>query len=115
MRPRCHQGNGSILELDSARGVARPMEHVDGTFADAYHKILVLRAVVIPPFGGDTVRSNTAAAYLDLPPPLQRLADELWAVHSNVFDYAGMARVHEVDKKHFDEVFTKPSSRPSIP
>lgn len=26
--------------------------------------------------------SNTAAAYLDLPAPLQRLANGLWAVHS---------------------------------
>ncbi|MCA1455798.1 TauD/TfdA family dioxygenase [Bradyrhizobium sp. BRP22] len=98
----------SLLELDSARGGGRAdVWHADGTFADAYPKILVLRAVVIPPFGGDTIWSNTAAAYLDLPPPLQRIADELWAVHSNVFDYAGMARVREVDKKHFNEVFTK--------
>nr|WP_236843498.1 hypothetical protein [Bradyrhizobium icense] len=42
-----------------------------------------------------------------MPPPLQRLADELWAVHSSVSDYARMARVREVDKKHFDEVFTR--------
>lgn|GEM_PF-4947997 len=32
--------------------------------------------------GGDTVWSNTAAAYLDLPAPQQRLANALWAVHS---------------------------------
>ncbi|MCA6108567.1 TauD/TfdA dioxygenase family protein [Bradyrhizobium cenepequi] len=102
------KGMASILELDSARGGGRAdVWHADGTYADAYPKILVLRAVVMPPFGGDTIWSNTAAAYLDLPPALQRLADELWAVHSNVFDYAGMARAREVDKKHFGEVFTK--------
>ncbi|WP_375784678.1 TauD/TfdA dioxygenase family protein [Bradyrhizobium sp. Pha-3] len=102
------KGTASLLELDSSRGGGRAdIWHADGTFADAYPKILVLRAVVIPPFGGDTLWSNTAAAYLDLPPPLQRLADELWAVHSNVFDYAGMARVREVDKKHFEAVFTR--------
>ncbi|RZM97394.1 taurine catabolism dioxygenase [Bradyrhizobium genosp. SA-3] len=102
------KGMPTILELDSTRGFGRAdMWHADGTFADAYPKILVLRAVVMPLFGGDTVWSNTAAAYLDLPPPLQRLADQLWAVHSNVFDYAGMARVREVDKKYFDEVFTR--------
>ncbi len=96
------KGTTSLLELDSARGGGRAdVWHADGTFADAYPKILVLRAVVIPPFGGDTIWSNTAAAYLDLPPPLQRIADELWAVHSNLFDYAGMARVREVDKRHF--------------
>ncbi|MGY3695668.1 alpha-ketoglutarate-dependent taurine dioxygenase [Bradyrhizobium sp. USDA 3240] len=101
-------GTASLLELDSTRGGGRAdIWHADGTFADAYPKILVLRAVVIPSFGGDTLWSNTAAAYLDLPPPLQRLADGLWAVHSNLFDYAGMARVREVDKKHFDDVFTR--------
>ncbi|MGY4175015.1 alpha-ketoglutarate-dependent taurine dioxygenase [Bradyrhizobium sp. USDA 4518] len=102
------RGTASLLELDSTRGGSRAdVWHADGTFADAYPKILVLRAVVMPTFGGDTVWSNTASAYLDLPPPLQRLAEELWAVHSNVFDYAGIARVREVDKKHFDEVFTR--------
>ncbi|MGY4230652.1 alpha-ketoglutarate-dependent taurine dioxygenase [Bradyrhizobium sp. USDA 4503] len=102
------RGTASLLELDSTRGGSRAdVWHADGTFADAYPKILVLRAVVMPTFGGDTVWSNTASAYLDLPPPLKRLAEELWAVHSNVFDYAGIARVREVDKKHFDEVFTR--------
>ncbi|WP_024512876.1 TauD/TfdA family dioxygenase [Bradyrhizobium sp. ARR65] len=102
------KGTASILELDSARGGGRAdVWHTDGTFLNAYPKIAVLRGIVIPPFGGDTVWANTAAAYLDLTPPLQRLADELWAVHSNSFDYAGMARVREVDKKHFDEVFTR--------
>ncbi|RTE87976.1 MULTISPECIES: TauD/TfdA family dioxygenase [Bradyrhizobium] len=102
------KGTTSLLELDSTRGGGRAdVWHADGTFADAYPKILVLRAVVMPTFGGDTVWSNTAAAYLGLAPPLQRLAEGLWAIHSNVFDYAGIARVREVDKKHFDEVFTK--------
>ncbi|WP_128937183.1 TauD/TfdA dioxygenase family protein [Bradyrhizobium zhanjiangense] len=102
------KGMASLLELDSTRGGGRAdVWHADGTFAEAYPKILVLRAIVMPRFGGDTVWSNTAAAYLDLPPPLQRLADGLWAVHSNVFDYAGIARIREVDKKHFDEVFTR--------
>lgn len=102
------KGTTSILELDSSRGGGRPdVWHADGTFLDAYPKILVLRAVVIPRFGGDTIWSNTAAAYLDLPAPLQRLAEQLRAVHSNAFDYAGMARVRALDKKHFDEVFTR--------
>ncbi|MDA9408768.1 TauD/TfdA dioxygenase family protein [Bradyrhizobium sp. CCBAU 45384] len=102
------KGMASLLELDSTRGGGRAdVWHADGTFAGAYPKILVLRAVVMPTFGGDTLWSNTAAAYLDLPPPLQRLAEGLWAVHSNVFDYAGIARVRDIDKKHFDEVFTR--------
>ncbi|AMA59864.1 TauD/TfdA dioxygenase family protein [Bradyrhizobium sp. CCGE-LA001] len=102
------RGTTSILELDSSRGGGRAdVWHADGTFLDAYPKILVLRAVVIPQFGGDTIWSSTAAAYLDLPAPLQRLAEQLWAIHSNAFDYAGIARARAVDKKHFDEVFTR--------
>lgn len=101
-------GTASIFELDSSRGGGRAdLWHTDVTFVDAYPKIAVLRGVVIPRFGGDTIWSNTAAAYLDLPPPLQRLADELWAVHSNGYDYAVRMRTSEADRKYFDEVFTR--------
>lgn len=102
------EGTSSILELDSARkGSRADLWHTDVTFVDAYPKIAVLRSVVIPPFGGDTIWSNTAAAYLNLPSPLQRLADDLWAVHSNAFDYSVMAGATEADQKYFDEVYTK--------
>lgn len=98
------KGTASILELDSARvGSRADLWHSDGTFVDTYPKITVLRAVVIPPFGGDTVWSNTAAAYLQLPLPLQRLADELWAVHTNNYGARGAS---EADKKDY-EFFTR--------
>lgn len=101
-------GTASIIELDSARGGSRAdVWHADGTFLAAYPRLAVLRAIVVPSSGGDTIWSNAVAAYLDLPRPLQRLADELWTVHSNAFDYAGTCRVREIDQKHFDEVFTK--------
>ncbi|MBR1217750.1 TauD/TfdA family dioxygenase [Bradyrhizobium sp. U87765 SZCCT0131] len=102
------KGTSSILELDSSRGGGRADQwHTDVTFVDAYPKFSVLRGVVIPPFGGDTVWSNTAAAYDNLPKPLQRLADELWALHSNAYDYAAVkTRASEADRKHFEEVFT---------
>ncbi|WP_439373433.1 TauD/TfdA dioxygenase family protein [Bradyrhizobium sp. DASA03120] len=102
------KGTASIIELDSARAGSRAdLWHTDGTFVDAYPKIAVLRSLVMPPFGGDTVWSNTVTAYLDLAPPLQRLADKLWAVHSNAFDYAILPHVSELDKKHLDEIFTR--------
>ena len=50
----------------------------------------MLRGVVIPPIGGDTVWANTVAAYETLPPLLRSLADQLWALHSNVYDYTAM-------------------------
>lgn len=77
------EGMTPIFDIDSARGdLPSDMWHIDWSCMDAYPKLSVLRAVVIPSVGGDTVWSNTAAAYLDLPLSLQRLADDLRAVHS---------------------------------
>ncbi|MEW6639542.1 MAG: TauD/TfdA family dioxygenase [Pseudomonadota bacterium] len=102
------KGTSSILELDSNRGGGRADQwHTDVTFVDAYPKFSVLRGVVIPPFGGDTTWANTVAAYDSLPKPLQRLADELWAVHSNVYDYAAVkTRASDADRQYYEEVFT---------
>ncbi|WP_439624788.1 TauD/TfdA dioxygenase family protein [Shinella sp.] len=101
-------GTSSILELDSGHGGGRADQwHTDVTFVDAYPKISVLRGQVIPAAGGDTVWSNTHAAYEDLPVPLKVLADSLWAVHSNVYDYAAARpRATENEKKQYEEVFT---------
>ncbi|MDA9504806.1 dioxygenase [Bradyrhizobium sp. CCBAU 11386] len=102
------EGTTAILELDSARGGLRADSwHIDMSCMHAYPKIAVLRGVVIPPVGGDTVWSNTAAAYLSLPPPLQRLAEDLWAVHSSAYDFAITVRPSEADKKGYDEFSTK--------
>ena len=79
---------------------------IDRAYAHREEALGCVNPEFFEPFGGDTIWSNTAAAYLDLPPPLQRLADDLWAVHSNAYDYAVKARASEADKKHFDEVFT---------
>ncbi|MBX6389228.1 MAG: TauD/TfdA family dioxygenase [Frankia sp.] len=42
----------------------------------------ILRAEIVPPYGGDTQWTNLVAAYDALPEPLQRLADSLRAKHS---------------------------------
>jgi alpha-ketoglutarate-dependent sulfate ester dioxygenase len=47
----------------------------------------VLPGVVIPSVGGDTVWANTVAAYETLPPVLRGVADQLLALHINVYDY----------------------------
>jgi alpha-ketoglutarate-dependent sulfate ester dioxygenase len=87
-------GSVGILELDSTDGRGRAHRwHTDMTFLDAYPKISVLRGVIIPPHGGDTVWANTVAAYDGMPPALKTLAENLWAVHSNLYDYAA-ARPH---------------------
>jgi alpha-ketoglutarate-dependent sulfate ester dioxygenase len=82
-------GTDTILELDSSNGGGRANNwHTDVTFVDAYPKASILRAVVVPQTGGDTVWANTASAYRDLPEELRYLADHLWALHTNEFDYA---------------------------
>jgi alpha-ketoglutarate-dependent sulfate ester dioxygenase len=80
-------GTEAVLELDSENARARQW-HTDVTYAEAFPQFSILRGVVIPFVGGDTVWANTVAAYETLPPSLRGLADELWALHSNGYDYA---------------------------
>lgn len=82
------EGSGYLLELDSSRGGRANSWHTDVTFVPDYPKASILRAVVSPESGGDTVWANTAAAYERLPAPLKLLADHLWALHTNDYDYA---------------------------
>jgi alpha-ketoglutarate-dependent sulfate ester dioxygenase len=82
------KSQSSILELHSHRGGRANSWHTDVTFELKIPKISILRAVNLPDHGGDTVWANTVAAYRHLPATLQELADRLWAVHGNDFDYA---------------------------
>ncbi|MET9149446.1 TauD/TfdA family dioxygenase [Streptomyces sp. NPDC004042] len=47
-----------------------------------------LRGITVPPYGGETLIANAAAACRDLPEPLRRPADTLWAEHTNDYTYA---------------------------
>jgi taurine dioxygenase len=82
-------GTEMVLDIDADTARASRW-HTDVTFVEAFPLFSVLRGVVIPPVGGDTVWANTVAAYATLPPVLRGLADQLWALHSNVYDYAAM-------------------------
>ncbi|NUT90710.1 MAG: TauD/TfdA family dioxygenase [Saccharothrix sp.] len=102
--------NANVLPIDSDHGKANSW-HTDVTFVDRVPAISVLRAIELPPYGGSTVWANTVRAYEDLPPALQALVDRLWAVHSNVYDYAGhvdSTRIGGVDVKEeaYREEFT---------
>ncbi|WP_322069127.1 TauD/TfdA dioxygenase family protein [Paraburkholderia bannensis] len=85
------EGTEYLLELDSLHGGRANSWHTDVTFVDAYPKASILRGVTNPEVGGDTVWANTATAYDDLPDSLKTLAEQLWAVHSNDYDYAAAA------------------------
>src|SRR5262252_4500312 len=79
-------GTEAVLDIDAENGRASRW-HTDVTFVPAFPLFSVLRGLVIPPVGGDTVWANTVAAYATLPPVLRGLADQLWAFHSNAYDY----------------------------
>ena len=80
-------GEELILDLDSLAGGAANHWHTDVTFVDRPPMFSILRAMVLPEVGGDTLWANTVAGYADLPDDLRQLADGLRAVHSNGHDY----------------------------
>ena len=92
-------GTKYTFELKSKNGRSTDSWHTDVTFVPAYPKASILRALVIPPYGGSTTWANTATAYDDLPEPLKLLADTLWAIHGNDYDtnyYKFDANKHEI-------------------
>ena len=80
------QGQPQVLPVDSEEGRANQW-HTDVTFVRTPPKASTLRSLVVPPYGGNTLIANTAAAYQDLPTELRDFADRLWAVHTNDYDY----------------------------
>lgn len=58
--------------------------HTDVTFVPNPPMGSILRGLIVPPYGGDTQWTNLVVAYETLSAPLQRLCDELHAVHHNV-------------------------------
>ncbi len=100
-------GTAYTMEFSGEGGRAANSWHTDVTFTDAYPKLSILRAVKSPSHGGDTNWANTALAYTTLPEVLRNLADVLWAVHTNDYDYA--AQRSETDVKSYEQqrkVFT---------
>lgn len=81
-------GAPNVLRVDSEHGGRANHWHTDVTFVVSPPQASTLRSIVIPPYGGETLIANSAAAYRDLPEQLRTFADSLWAVHSNDYDYA---------------------------
>ena len=75
-----------ITPINSEYGSANRW-HTDVTFAANYPAASILRAVTLPSYGGSTLWANTAEAYTRLPEALKRLAENLWALHTNRHDY----------------------------
>lgn len=81
-------GSRFLLDLKASEGYAASHWHTDMTFMPAYPAASILRPLILPDHGGDTLWANTAAAYEHLPAPLKLLAENLRAIHSNDYDYA---------------------------
>jgi alpha-ketoglutarate-dependent sulfate ester dioxygenase len=86
----------SVLPIDSRYDKANSW-HTDVTFVDRVPKASLLRAVSLPSYGGTTTWASTEAAYDQLPEPLRALTENLWAVHTNQYDYAA-----DYDGRHED-------------
>jgi taurine dioxygenase len=68
--------------------------HTDITFMNRPAMASMLRSVVVPEAGGDTMWADTRSAYESLAPPLQRLCDELSAYHFEPYYAQAVAEGH---------------------
>ena len=99
--PTVRTGSGRVFKVTADKGMAANAWHTDVTFVDRVPAISVLRAVTLPPYGGSTVWANCAAAYEALPSSLRALVDDLWAVHTNSYDYAQLDEESEEPDAHY--------------
>ncbi|MEU8661529.1 TauD/TfdA dioxygenase family protein [Actinoplanes philippinensis] len=108
-------GQANVLEVAGGPGARANAWHTDVTFVVAPPKATTLRSLVIPPYGGDTLFANTAAAYADLPEHLRLLADRLWAEHSNSYDYAEHPQFRSAEVDEYQKVFVSTRYRTAHP
>jgi alpha-ketoglutarate-dependent sulfate ester dioxygenase len=102
-----------ITPINSDYGKANRW-HTDVTFVANPFAASILRAVTLPSYGGSTLWASTAAAYAALPEPLKYLAENLWALHSNRFDYVVTETMTD-EQRAFREAFEKPDFRTEHP
>lgn len=70
-----------VLNQTSPKGEGGDSWHADNTFMPDPPHGSILRAVVLPSVGGDTLWASACAAYEGLSPEVRALADSLTAVH----------------------------------
>lgn len=102
-----------ITPIDSEYGKATRW-HTDVTFAANYPAASILRAVTLPSYGGSTLWASTVAAYEHLPEPLAHLAENLWALHTNRYDYVNADSLSDTQRA-FRQAFEKPDFRTEHP
>lgn len=80
--PECPELQMIKREADAKGRVVGETWHTDSTFLERPPYCVVMRAVEVPPSGGDTAFSNLYLAYDALSPKMQELLSGLRAVHS---------------------------------
>jgi alpha-ketoglutarate-dependent taurine dioxygenase len=75
------EAHPEIYALDSADNGFADVWHTDVTFMKRPPLGSILRAVTLPPSGGDTNWADSQLAYESLSAPVRALADQLTAVH----------------------------------
>lgn len=105
-----------ITPINSEYGKATRW-HTDVTFAANYPAASILRAITLPDYGGSTLWASTAAAYAELPQPLKCLVENLWALHTNRYDYVTVdaATALTDTQRAFRQAFEKPDFRTEHP
>lgn len=97
-----------ILENDEDRRPNIDAWHSDVTMDAEPPMGSILRAVDVPDVGGDTIWSSMYAAYEALPPAMQRMCEDMVAVHHYPESFRkgilrkedGYARLEQYDKEH---------------
>ncbi|RFU39988.1 taurine dioxygenase [Actinomadura logoneensis] len=84
-----------VLDQTDPKGEGGDQWHSDNTFMKVPPMGSLLRAVMLPEVGGDTLWANMYMAYDSLAPWLQRLCDELYAEHDLT-----MSVTKAIDKGH---------------
>ena len=85
--PGLDEAHAEIYSLDSADNGFADMWHTDVTFVKRPPLGSILRAVTLPPYGGDTNWADLELAFASLSEPVQRLAEQLTAVHDGTREF----------------------------
>jgi alpha-ketoglutarate-dependent taurine dioxygenase len=85
--PGLDEAHAEIYALDSADEGFADVWHTDVTFVRRPPLGSILRAVTLPPHGGDTNWADLELAYDSLSPPVRRLAEQLTAVHDGTREF----------------------------
>lgn len=85
--PGLDEAHTEIYALDSADNGFADVWHTDVTFVRRPPLGSILRAVTLPPTGGDTNWADLELAYRSLSEPVRALADQLTAVHDGTREF----------------------------